>query len=174
ARSSSRGTEPPAAADSTHLSYSDLSLSSLDTGDGWMFVQFSETLAGLQLPLRVVVKGGPTLDLTEDPRVTLLINDPNLLGDMQAPTLDKLGDAYVSQRTDIQRITIDVTVVTDRASKGLLGELASPPVERTEHDRHMYADAISCHYGVSNVVYTQWLDPHIPDVCVYFGKREDM
>src|SRR5690606_31783504 len=115
--------------------YSDLSLSSLDTGDGWMFAQFSETLAGLQLPLRVVVKGGPTLDLAEDPLVTLLINDPNLLSDMQAPTLDKLGDAYVSQRMDIQGDIMDVIEVADRLSKGLLGELASPPVERTEHDR---------------------------------------
>src|SRR5690554_7874940 len=89
ARSSSRRTEPPAAADSTHLSYSDLSLSSLDTGGGWRIAQCSDTLAGLQLSLRVVVKGGPTLDRTEDPRVTLAINDPNLLADMPAPTLGK-------------------------------------------------------------------------------------
>lgn len=138
-----------------------------------MFAQFSETLAGLQLPLRVVVKGGPTLDLTEDPRVTLLINDPNLLGDMQAPTLDKLGDAYVSQRMDIQGDIMDVIEVADRLSKGLLGELASPPVERTEHDRQMDAEAISYHYDLSNDFYALWLDPQMVYSCGYFRNPED-
>ncbi|MEJ6656361.1 MAG: SAM-dependent methyltransferase, partial [Pseudomonas sp.] len=67
-----------------------------------MFAQFSETLGALQLPLRVVVKGGPTLDLGPDPRVTLQINDLGLLQEMRNPTLDKLGEAYIDQRLDIQ------------------------------------------------------------------------
>ena len=52
-----------------------------------MFAQFSQTVAALQLPLRVVVKDGPTLDLAANPRVTLHIHDLALLQEMQQPTL---------------------------------------------------------------------------------------
>lgn len=138
-----------------------------------MFAQFSETLAGLQLPLRVVVKGGPTLDLAADPRVILHINDLSLLQQMQHPTLDKLGEAYIDQRLDIQGDIMDVIEVADRLSKGLLGDLPSTPTERTEHDKRMDAEAISYHYDLSNDFYALWLDPQMVYSCGYFRSPED-
>lgn len=138
-----------------------------------MFAQFSETLAGLELPLRVVVKGGPTLDLTADPRVILHINDLSLLQEMQQPTLDKLGEAYIDQRLDIQGDIMDVIEVADRLSKGLLGDLPSAPPERTEHDKQMDAEAISYHYDLSNDFYALWLDPQMIYSCGYFRSPED-
>lgn len=138
-----------------------------------MFAQFSETLGDLQLPLRVIVKGGPTLELSEKPRVTLLINDLNLLQEMQHPTLDKLGEAYIDQRLDIQGNIMDVIEVADRLSKGLIGDEPAPPVERTEHDRQMDAEAISYHYDLSNEFYALWLDPQMVYSCGYFRSPED-
>ncbi|WP_185265866.1 C17 cyclopropane fatty acid synthase CfaB [Halopseudomonas xiamenensis] len=138
-----------------------------------MFAQFSETLGTLQLPLRVVVKGGPTLDLAPDPRVTLQINDLGLLQEMQQPTLDKLGEAYIDQRLDIQGNIMDVIEVADRLSKGLIGETPAPPVERTEHDKQMDAEAISYHYDLSNDFYALWLDPQMVYSCGYFRNPED-
>lgn len=138
-----------------------------------MFAQFSETLAGLELPLRVVVKGGPTLDLTADPRVILHINDLSLLQEMQQPTLDKLGEAYIDQRLDIQGDIMDVIEVADRLSKGLLGDLPSAPPERTEHDKQMDAEAISYHYDLSNDFYALWLDQQMIYSCGYFRSPED-
>ncbi|GGJ03583.1 hypothetical protein GCM10009083_20440 [Halopseudomonas pertucinogena] len=138
-----------------------------------MFAKFSETLGGLQLPLRVVVKGGPTLDLAAEPRVTLQINDLELLQEMQHPTLDKLGEAYIDQRLEIQGNIMDVIEVADRLSKGLIGDQPSPPVERTEHDRKMDAEAISYHYDLSNEFYELWLDPQMVYSCGYFRSPED-
>lgn len=138
-----------------------------------MFAQFSETLAGLQLPLRVIVKDGPTLDLAAEPRVTLQINDLTLLQEMQNPTLDKLGEAYINQRLDIQGNIMDVIEVADRLSKGLLGDAPAPAMERTEHDRQMDAEAISYHYDLSNDFYALWLDPQMVYSCGYFHTPED-
>lgn len=138
-----------------------------------MFAQFSQTLAGLQLPLRVVVKGGPTLDLADEPRVTLQIDDLSLLQDMQQPTLDKLGEAYINRRLDIQGNIMDVIEVADRLSKGLIGDRPSAPVERTEHDKQMDAEAISYHYDLSNDFYALWLDPQMVYSCGYFHTPED-
>lgn len=138
-----------------------------------MFAQFSETLAGLQLPLRVIVKGGPTLDLSEDPRVTLQINDLTLLQEMQQPTLDKLGEAYINRRLDIQGDIMDVIEIADRLSKGLLKDVSAPTLQRTEHDRQMDAEAISYHYDLSNDFYALWLDPQMVYSCGYFHSPED-
>ena len=126
-----------------------------------MFTQFSAALAELQLPLRVIIKDGPTLDLTADPKVILQINDPSLLQEMQQPTLDKLGEAYINQRLDIQGNIMDVIEVADQLSKGLLGDTPAQPVERTEHDKQMDAEAISYHYDLSNDFYALWLDPQM-------------
>ena len=138
-----------------------------------MFAQFSEALAGLQLPLRVIVKNGPTLDLAADPRVTLQINDLSLLQEMQQPTLDKLGEAYINQRLDIQGNIMDVIEVADRLSKGVLGDTPAQPVVRTEHDKQMDAEAISYHYDLSNEFYALWLDPQMVYSCGYFHTPED-
>ena len=138
-----------------------------------MFTQFSETLAALQLPLRVVVKGGPTLDLAADPRVILQINDLSLLQEMQQPTLDKLGEAYINQRLDIQGNIMDVIEVADRLSKGLLGDTPAQPTARTEHDKQMDSEAISYHYDLSNEFYALWLDPQMVYSCGYFHTPED-
>ena len=140
-----------------------------------MFAQFSQTVAALQLPLRVVVKDGPTLDLAANPRVTLHINDLALLQEMQQPTLDKLGEAYIDQRLDIQGNIMDVIEVADRLSKGLVRDASAPPPPppRSEHDQQMDAQAISYHYDLSNDFYALWLDPQMIYSCGYFHNPED-
>lgn len=138
-----------------------------------MFAQFSETLGALQLPLRVVIKGGPALDLGPDPRVTLQINDPGVLQEMHNPTLDKLGEAFIDQRLDVEGNIRDVIEVADLLSKGLLGEGPGPSVEASAHDRQMDAKAISYHYDLSNDFYALWLDPQMVYSCGYFRNPED-
>src|SRR5690554_4766107 len=138
-----------------------------------MFTQFSAALAELQLPLRVIIKDGPTLDLTADPKVILQINDLSLLQEMQQPTLDKLGEAYINQRLDIQGNIMDVIEVADRLSKGLLGDTPAQPTARTEHDKQMDSEAISYHYDLSNEFYALWLDPQMVYSCGYFHTPED-
>lgn len=138
-----------------------------------MFAQFSDTLGALQLPLRVVVKGGTAIDLGPDPKVTLQINDPSVLAEIQRPTLDKLGEAFIDQRLDMLGDIRDVIEVADLLSKGLLGDETTPPVERSEHDKQMDAQAIAYHYDLSNDFYAMWLDPQMLYSCAYFRSPED-
>ncbi|HDZ58356.1 hypothetical protein LCGC14_0064340 [marine sediment metagenome] len=138
-----------------------------------MFVQLPETLTGLHLPLRVVVTGGPTFDLGPTPLVTLKINDPRLLSELGEPSLDKLGEAYIDQRLDVQGTIGDVIELADRLSKALLGDQPSLSPHRTAHDKALDAEAISYHYDLSNEFYALWLDPEMVYSCAYFKHPQD-
>ncbi|QIB50478.1 C17 cyclopropane fatty acid synthase CfaB [Pseudomonas sp. OIL-1] len=138
-----------------------------------MFAQLSQTLSGLKLPLRVEIKGGPSMDLGPAPTVTLEINDLSLLAELQEPSLDKLGEAYINQRIEVRGNIMDVIEVADRLSKGLLGEASERPPERTAHDKQLDAEAIAYHYDLSNDFYTLWLDPEMVYSCAYFRKPDD-
>ncbi|MEH6388911.1 C17 cyclopropane fatty acid synthase CfaB [Pseudomonas profundi] len=138
-----------------------------------MFAQLSQTLSGLKLPLRVEIKGGPSMDLGPAPTVTLEINDLSLLAELQEPSLDKLGEAYINQRIEVRGNIMDVIEVADRLSKGLLGEASERPPERTAHDKQLDAEAIAYHYDLSNDFYQLWLDPEMVYSCAYFRKPDD-
>lgn len=137
-----------------------------------MLTQLSESLGKLNLPLRVTLPGGPTLDLGPDPRVTLEILDPLLLGDLAQPSLDKLGEAYIDQRLEVRGRIKDVIEVADLLSSGLLGNQGEPNPPRSAHDKAMDAEAIAYHYDLSNDFYRLWLDPEMVYSCAYFRDPE--
>lgn len=138
-----------------------------------MFAQLSESLSRLKLPLRVEMKGGPSMDLGPSPTVTLEINDLSLLAELTEPSLDKLGEAYIDQRIEVRGQIMDVIEVADRLSQGLLGEASEKPPERTAHDKQLDAEAISYHYDLSNDFYKLWLDPEMVYSCAYFHSPDD-
>ncbi|WP_150305592.1 C17 cyclopropane fatty acid synthase CfaB [Pseudomonas saliphila] len=138
-----------------------------------MFAQLSESLSRLKLPLRVEMKGGPSMDLGPSPTVTLEINDLSLLAELKEPSLDKLGEAYIDQRIEVRGQIMDVIEVADRLSQGLLGEASEKPPERTAHDKQLDAEAIAYHYDLSNDFYKLWLDPEMVYSCAYFHSPDD-
>ena len=138
-----------------------------------MFAQLSESLSRLELPLRVELKGGPSMDLGPAPSVILEISDLSLLSELKEPSLDKLGEAYIDQRIEVRGQIMDVIEVADRLSKGVLGESPERPPERTAHDRQLDAEAIAYHYDLSNEFYQLWLDPEMVYSCAYFHKPDD-
>lgn len=138
-----------------------------------MLVKLSPGLRNLQLPLRLTLKGGPTLDLGPDPRVTLEIQDLSLLEELAEPSLDKLGEAYISRRMEIHGPIMDVIEVADMLSKGLLGDDPGPAPQRQAHDKHTDAAAVSYHYDLSNEFYGLWLDPEMVYSCAYFHSVND-
>ncbi|WP_022960837.1 C17 cyclopropane fatty acid synthase CfaB [Halopseudomonas pelagia] len=137
-----------------------------------MLRQLYETLSKLKLPLRIMLSGGPTLDLGPEPKVTLEIIDPLLLNDLRQPSLDKLGEAYIDKRMEVRGPIMQVVEIADRLSKGLLGDRSDPVKPRTAHDKAMDAEAIAYHYDLSNDFYALWLDPEMLYSCAYFRDSE--
>ena len=138
-----------------------------------MLTHLSDSLRKLKLPLRVALRNGPTLDLGPDPQVTLTILDPLLLAELGQPSLDKLGEAYIDQRLDVQGNIMDVVALADQLSSGLLGERNEQPPPRSEHDKALDAEAIAYHYDLSNDFYRLWLDPQMVYSCAYFRDPQE-
>lgn len=138
-----------------------------------MLAQLSDSLSKLQLPLRLAINNGPSLDLSPNPAVTLEILDPLLLSELAHPSLDILGEAYVDRRLEIRGPIMTVMEIADKLSLGTVkGEPATVP-ERTAHDKALDAEAISYHYDLSNEFYQLWLDPEMAYSCGYFHSGND-
>lgn len=138
-----------------------------------MLAQFPDSLSKLQLPLRLAINNGPSMDLGPNPAVTLQILDPQLLAELTQPSLDKLGEAYIDHRLDIQGPIMSVMEIADRLSMGAAVDQSAPVQERSAHDRALDAEAISYHYDLSNEFYQLWLDPEMAYSCGYFHSAED-
>lgn len=133
-----------------------------------MLTQLSASLNKLNLPLRVTLPDGLSLDLGSEPRVTLDILDLQLLNELRQPSLDKLGEAYIDQRMDVRGRIMDVVEIADLLSAGLPEQASEPVTARSAHDKAMDAEAIAYHYDLSNAFYRLWLDPEMVYSCAYF------
>jgi len=138
-----------------------------------MLTQLSDSLSKLQLPLRLAISNGPSLDLSPNPAVTLEILDPRLLAELSHPSLDILGEAYVDRRLDIQGPIMTVMEIADKLSLGTFKDDPGITLERTAHDKALDAEAISYHYDLSNDFYQLWLDPAMAYSCGYFHSPSD-
>lgn len=138
-----------------------------------MLTQLSNSLSKMQLPLRLALQNGPTLDLGPDPAVTLNILDNGLLTELTHPTLDVLGEAYIDRRLEIQGPIMRVMEIADQLSMAAPSDVCASPLERTAHDKALDAEAISYHYDLSNDFYRLWLDPEMAYSCGYFHSPED-
>ncbi|MBL4835871.1 MAG: class I SAM-dependent methyltransferase [Pseudomonas sp.] len=138
-----------------------------------MLAQLSYSLSKLQLPLRLAINNGPSLDLSPNPAVTLEILDPLLLSELAHPSLDILGEAYVDRRLEIRGPIMTVMEIADKLSLGTVKDEPATVPERTAHDKALDAEAISYHYDLSNEFYQLWLDPEMAYSCGYFHSRND-
>ena len=105
-----------------------------------MLTQLSDSLSKLQLPLRLAISNGPSLDLSPNPAVTLEILDPRLLAELSHPSLDILGEAYVDRRLDIQGPIMTVMEIADKLSLGTFKGDPGITLERTAHDKALDAE----------------------------------
>jgi len=139
-----------------------------------MLAQLQPILSTLKLPLRLRLWDGKELDLSPEPKVTLVLRDPGMLELLRQPTLDALGSAYVEGRLDLEGPIDEVIRIGDALSDALLGEEQGPPPPRREHDKSTDAAAISYHYDLSNDFYKLWLDRDMVYSCAYFetGKED--
>ncbi|WP_017939484.1 C17 cyclopropane fatty acid synthase CfaB [Zestomonas thermotolerans] len=138
-----------------------------------MLAQLQPILSTLKLPLRLRLWDGKELDLSPEPKVTLVLRDPGMLELLRQPTLDALGSAYVEGRLDLEGPIDEVIRIGDALSEALLGEEQGPPPPRREHDKSTDAAAISYHYDLSNDFYKLWLDRDMVYSCAYFETGEE-
>ncbi|PZP63853.1 MAG: SAM-dependent methyltransferase [Azospira oryzae] len=127
-----------------------------------------------QLPLRVELWNGRSIELSPHATVTLRINDPAAARYFLHPTLAKLGEAYVEGHVDVEGPLKDIISAaeglsrrTDATGQGRL------PLWRWAHSRRMDRKAIQYHYDVSNDFYALWLDRHMVYSCAYFKTGEE-
>ena len=132
-----------------------------------MLAQLPPALQNLHLPLRLKLWDGHELDLGQNPSVTIIVKDPQLVSEFTHPSLDLLGSAFVEGRLELEGSISEVVRVCDELSQALVDDEAVVPV-RSEHDKATDAASISYHYDLSNAFYQMWLDREMVYSCAYF------
>lgn len=136
-------------------------------------------LSGLRethsLPARIVLWDGTEIPLGDAPRVTIRLLDRTAIMPLLDPSLDRLGNAYVTGHLDVEGSMPDVMrVVTDladaRSSAGIQGLL---PRFARPHSKQFDRDAIAHHYDVSNEFYAHFLDSRMVYSCAYYRHDSD-
>lgn len=139
-----------------------------------MLAQLQPTLSELKLPLRLRLWDGRELDFGPEPSVTLVLHDPSVVSQLDRPSLDALGSAYVEGRLGLEGPISEIIRIGDVISQALVTE-DTPLPERESHDKATDAAAISYHYDLSNEFYALWLDRDMVYSCAYFETgREDL
>jgi len=132
-----------------------------------MLATLLPALRNLALPLRLQLWDGKQFDICPSPKVTLAINDPDLITQLSHPSLDLLGSAYVEGKVDLHGPLEEIIRIGDEMSRALGNDNAAPPT-RKAHDKATDAEAISYHYDLSNDFYQLWLDRDMVYSCGYF------
>nr|WP_229505722.1 cyclopropane-fatty-acyl-phospholipid synthase family protein [Massilia genomosp. 1] len=141
------------------------------------------------LPLRVELWNGQRFDFSPDPpRVTVHVPRASSLRYLLAPSLYKLGRAYVEGAIDVSGRASDmIAVVNALAGNALANKLPALGLERLRgalgdalagalgggHTRKRDAQAVRYHYDVSNEFYGAWLDPDMVYSCAYFENGNE-
>ena len=138
-----------------------------------MLAQLPPVLQSLRLPLRLKLWDGHAFDLGPQPKVTIVVKDPQLMSQLTHPSLDELGAAFVEGKLELEGAIGEVIRVCDELSQALLTDEEDDQPVRSEHDKATDAAAISYHYDLSNDFYQLWLDRDMAYSCAYFKTADD-
>lgn len=133
-----------------------------------MLAQLPSALQNLQLPLRLRLWDGHEFNLGPTPSVTIVVKDPQVVSQLNHPSLDQLGKAFVDGQVEVEGEISEVIRLCDELSHALLGEEQGAVPERVGHDKTTDAESISYHYDLSNAFYQLWLDRDMAYSCAYF------
>ncbi|MCL2656691.1 MAG: class I SAM-dependent methyltransferase [Betaproteobacteria bacterium] len=127
----------------------------------------------ISLPLALRLWNGNELRLSATPKVRLLLKTPASLGPIIHPGLDRLGEAYVEGKIDVEGPISEVIRIANLLSEFGGGNDLRPTRRRKRHSRQIDADSIGYHYDVSNDFYRAWLDRGMVYSCGYFKNASD-
>jgi cyclopropane-fatty-acyl-phospholipid synthase len=149
----------------------------LDThqADGALSRFLGKLPARANIPLRLVLWNGKSIDLGAGARVSLQIKDARALRYLVSPTIDSLAEAYVNGHFDVIGQVQDVVDVAMRlaasgeSSTGKFVRLFSP----VRHNKALDKSSVAHHYDVSNAFYQEWLDPRMVYSCAYYQTGQE-
>ena len=146
-------------------------------------IALERKLAGLSLPLAVVLPGGRRFG-AERAAVTLHLKDLSPLPHVVAGQIGRVGQAYVEGKVDFEGslrdlATIAAQMIGDDPTRGETGtaplawwrDIIRRVRSRRRHERETDARQIQFHYDVSDDFYALWLDPRRVYSCAYFRER---
>ena len=126
------------------------------------------------IPLRLRLWSGRTLDLGPRPSVTVTIPKPSALRYLVAPDLLKLGEAYAEGHIQVEGKLADVFDVAERlARRAPRASRLSRWRLRPPHSRERDRRAVAYHYDVSDEFYRLFLHRNMVYSCAYFRSEAD-
>lgn len=144
-------------------------------GMNQLFNRYVERLRHQDIPVRVRLWSGAEMALGASPSVTIGVPDPASLRFLVKPSLERLGEAYVEGKLDVQGRIMDIIDVAARLADAdnRIDARWLPRLNLFGHTRRRDADAIAYHYDVSNEFYALWLDSQMVYSCGYFHSPTD-
>jgi len=136
-------------------------------------------LRRFNLPVRLVLHHGRSIDLGPDPVIALVFHRPGLLRLMLRGDLDRLEQAYVTGDLVVEGrienvIEIGIELATRLGKSSWFWRLLNLP-SRVPARRTRAAEAaqVQYHYDVSNEFYALWLDRRMIYSCAYFHTGQE-
>lgn len=134
----------------------------------------------VDIPLRLQLWNGSAFNLGafSEPKVTLHVKSARALPLLIAPDLNSLGEAYVTEKIDIEGSLPDIIDIsfklaeTTASEPSRLGKLTAA-VKKLGHSKEEDRASIQYHYDVSNEFYQRWLDKNMVYSCAYFEKGNE-
>ncbi|HEU4708606.1 MAG TPA: cyclopropane-fatty-acyl-phospholipid synthase family protein, partial [Methylophilaceae bacterium] len=129
---------------------------------------------------RLVLWDGQQLDLGQfnTPLVTVHVKGTSALPYLISPTMDKLGEAYVTGKIDLDGRLSDVINLGFELAKNTVTESRNSLKNFSKYFIHTKQEdlkAIQFHYDLSNEFYRLWLDRNMVYSCAYFENgNEDL
>src|SRR6185312_3719816 len=136
-------------------------------------------LRRLDLPIRLRLHDGATIDLGAQPRIALDFRRRGLVRKLLRGDVDALGRAYVEGDLGVEGRIDDIIEIgialAERLKKfGWLFRAAKPlPRLRRSHTRASDAKWVGYHYDVSNEFFALWLGRRMVYSCAYFERGDE-
>jgi len=126
------------------------------------------------LPLRVRLWNGRTLDLSPHPCVTITLPKASAARYFLSPNFRTLGEAVVEGHVEVEGPVSEIIRVGETLARHGPGRPV-PRFWRPRRPRTKQVDeaAISYHYDVSNDFYRLWLDRQMVYSCAYFKTGQE-
>src|SRR5262249_13657700 len=125
------------------------------------------------IPLRFELWNGRAFDLASHPIVKVSLPKPSALRFLVAPTLLKLGEAYVEGHIRVEGSMMDVFRAAESLAKVAADKGRSGLRLFTRHSRQRDRRAIEYHYDVSDDFYSLFLDRSMVYSCAYYRSESD-
>lgn len=127
------------------------------------------------LPLKVELWNGVSVDLGSPSTVKVAFRTPAALAQLATPTLGKLARFYVEEKIDLEGDARTILALGEELCNANAQVLRKKKrfINWFKHTKTFDKKVISYHYDVSNDFYALWLDHNRVYSCAYFKKLDD-